>query len=213
MQTNAVTAGHGRMSASARMAELAARLDGERVRISEVVEALGDTGLGLTLMLLMLPVFITIPGLPVGMFFGFLVGVLGVQIMLGAHSLRLPAKIGQRSLPAAQVRRVLAGAVPWLQRAERWLRPGRVPGLTTPAMQRALGLVLIIQGLALAVPIPFGNHPPALAVVILGMGLMERDGLAIAVGLVVSVLAVAWNGLLIVASAELLAWLAGLIGL
>lgn len=88
-----------------------------------------------------------------------------------------------------------------------------MPGLTTPAMQRALGLVLIIQGLALAVPIPFGNHPPALAVVILGMGLMERDGLAIAVGLVVSVLAVAWNGLLIVASAELLAWLAGVIGL
>ena len=58
-----------------------------------------------------------------------------------------------------------------------------MPGLTTAAMQRALGVVLIIQGLA------------------------------IAVGLAVAVVAVAWNGLLIVASAELLGWLAGLIGL
>lgn len=206
---------HARVPASLRLEALANRMAaaGEgRVAAGEVVEALGDTGLGLTLMLMMLPVFVTIPGLPVGIFFGFLVGVLGVQIMGGARSLRLPPGVRRRTMPAAQVRRVLVVAAPWLARIERWLRPGRLAWFTEPGLQRFLGLVLVLQGLALAVPIPFGNHPPAIAVVALGMGLMERDGLAILVGLVLSALAVGWNVFLIATSAELIAWLLGHLG-
>jgi hypothetical protein len=187
------------LAASARLRALAERVTGPeaaRVSVGEMVDTLGDTGLGLTLLLLMLPVFVTIPGLPVGIFFGFIVALLGIQIARGADRLRLPGRIRARTLPAGHVRHVLLAALPWLERAERWL----------------LGLVLVVQGLALAVPLPFGNHPPALAVVAIGLGLMERDGAAIALGLVLSVLGVAWNLLLIFASAELLAWAAGWLG-
>ncbi|MCX7379076.1 MAG: exopolysaccharide biosynthesis protein [Alphaproteobacteria bacterium] len=203
------------LAASARLRALAERVAGPeaaRVSVGEMVDTLGDTGLGLTLLLLMLPVFITIPGLPVGIFFGFLVALLGVQIARGADRLHLPAGIRARTLAAGQVRHVLLAALPWLERAERWLRGGRLAGLTSPPARRLLGLVLVVQGLALAVPLPFGNHPPALAVVAIGLGLMERDGAAIALGLVLSVLGVAWNLLLIFASAELLAWAAGWLG-
>jgi hypothetical protein len=203
------------LAASARLRALSERVDGPeaaRVSVGEMVDTLGDTGLGLTLLLLMLPVFVTIPGLPVGIFFGFIVALLGIQIARGADRLRLPARIRLRTLAAGQVRHVLLAALPWVVRAERWLRSGRLAGLTSPPARRLLGLVLVVQGLALAVPLPFGNHPPALAVVAIGLGLMERDGAAIALGLVLSVLGVAWNLLLIFASAELLAWAAGWLG-
>lgn len=205
----------GQGAASARLRALAERVAGPeaaRVSVGEMVDTLGDTGFGLTLLLMMLPVFITIPGLPVGIFFGFLVALLGIQIARGADRLRLPAGIRARTLPAGQVRHVLLATLPWLERAERWLRGGRMAGLTVPSARRLLGLVLVVQGLALAVPLPFGNHPPALAVVAIGLGLMERDGAAIALGLVLSVLGVAWNLLLILAGAELLAWAAGWLG-
>lgn len=216
-------AGDSSHSASARMAALldqigldrmgADRIGDARVSVGELVDGLGDTGLGLTLLLLMLPVLITIPGLPVGTVFGGAVGLLGVQLMAGAQSVRLPERLRLRSMAAPQVRRVLAAATPWLARAERLLRPGRLPALTTPGMLRLLGLVLLLQGLALAVPIPFGNPPPALAVVALGLGLLERDGLAVAVGLVLSLLALIWIAVLVATSAELLAWAAGWLGL
>ena len=203
------------LTASARLHALAARLVGPeeaRVSVGEVVDALGDTGLGLTLLLLMLPVFIAIPGLPVGIVFGFLVALLGVQILRGADRLHLPRRIRARGLRAGQVRHVLLAALPWLVRAERWLRSGRLAALTSVPARRMLAVVLILLGLALTVPLPFGNHPPALAVVAIGLGLIERDGGAIAVGLVLSVLGVAWNVMLIVASAELLAWAAAWLG-
>jgi hypothetical protein len=207
--------GAAHMTASARLDALAARLVGPeeaRVSVGEVVDALGDTGLGLTLLLLMLPVFIAIPGLPVGIVFGFLVALLGVQILRGADRLRLPRRIRARGLRAGQVRHVLLAALPWLIRAERWLRTGRLAALTAPPARRGLAVVLMLLGLALSVPLPFGNHPPALAVVAIGLGLMERDGAAIAVGLVLAVLGVAWNLLLIAVGAEIFAWATAWLG-
>ncbi len=201
-----------RLSASGRLASLAARLGEARVSVGEVVEALGDTGIGLTLVLLMLPVFITIPGLPVGAVFGFIVALLGLQIAAGGHRVRLPHRLAARTLPGPQVKRVLLGSVPWLVRAERWLDHGRLAGLTSEPMHRVLGLVLVIMGLALALPVPFGNPPPAVAIAVIGLGLMERDGIAIAFGLVLSVAALLWNGLLVVAGAEALAWAARALG-
>lgn len=197
------------LPASARLEALAQRLepgDGARVGVGEVVESLGDAGLGLTLVLLMLPVFSSIPGLPLGFMFGFLVVLLGVQVLRGAHSLHLPAGIRTHGLRAGHVRRVLQVAVPWLRWAERWLRTGRLVWFTAPPVRRVLGVVLVVLGLALAVPLPFGDQPPALAVVAIGLGLMERDGAAIALGLVLSLFGVAWNLLLIVTSAELVIW-------
>ena len=73
--------------ASARLRRLAERVAGgadQRVSVGELVDALGDTGLGLTLLLLMLPVYVAIPGLPVGIVFGALVALLGIQLLRGA---------------------------------------------------------------------------------------------------------------------------------
>ena len=137
MDTHLPAADH--LAASARLRALAERVAGPeaaRVSVGEMVDALGDTGLGLTLLLLMLPVFVTIPGLPVGIFFGFLVALLGVQIARGANRLHLPAGIRARTLAAGQVRRVLLATLPWLERAERWLRSGRLAGLTSPPARR-----------------------------------------------------------------------------
>jgi len=199
-------------SASARLAALAARLGEARVSVGDVAAALGDTGLGLSLVLLMLPVFIAIPGMPVGIIFGAVVALLGLQLISGRHGLSLPRRLSAHTLDAPQLRRVLLGSVPWLLRAERWLHHGRLAALTSGTSHRLIGLILVTQGLALAVPIPFGNHPPALAVVAIGLGLMERDGMAIALGLMLSLLALVWIGVLFVASAEVLAWAAGLLG-
>jgi hypothetical protein len=64
----------------------------------------------------------------------------------------------------------------WLEpRAARWLAP-----------MLALMAVLII------LPIPLGNVLPALSVVLLGLGLAFRDGLAVLLSLLAALLALAY---------------------
>ena len=49
------------------------------------------------------------------------------------------------------------------------------------------------MGTILALPIIFGNLLPAWAIILLALGLIEEDGVAVLIGSVVGILAVAWN--------------------
>jgi hypothetical protein len=79
--------------------------------------------------------------------------------------------------------------VPWIQRFEKLSRP-RLDVFTGPAGARVVGGVVFVLGLVLLMPFPFlGNIPPGAAACVLGLGLVERDGLIVAVGYVASALA------------------------
>jgi hypothetical protein len=45
-----------------------------------------------------------------------------------------------------------------------------------------LGIVIPVLGLMLPLPIPFSNSIPALAVVLLAIGMLEKDGLCVLLG-------------------------------
>jgi hypothetical protein len=71
---------------------------------------------------------------------------------------------------------------PWLERAEKLLRP-RVSALALPPVEYGVGLVCLLLAIVLVLPIPLGNMLPALAISLLALGLLERDGFAISAGL------------------------------
>jgi hypothetical protein len=68
---------------------------------------------------------------------------------------------------------------------------------------------VVLLSLVLAFPIPFGNAPIAFALVVLALGLMEEDGRALSLGLVLGVLALAWNAALVAGGALAIAELLG----
>lgn len=65
---------------------------------------------------------------------------------------------------------------PVLQRFERLARPRYWP-LPQVMAERFVGLVVLVTALALVFPIPFGNWTPAVAAILVSLGLSERDGL------------------------------------
>jgi hypothetical protein len=92
-------------TASAQLMALSRRLkdrDGG-VPLGEIVDGLGRTGIGMTLLLLSLPALIPIPG-PFGLAFGSIVALVSLQLMLGARRLLLPGFVRARELPASAVR-------------------------------------------------------------------------------------------------------------
>lgn len=161
--------------------EFAATRTSERVSIGEIVGALGDRGLGVLITIFALPnVFpSTIPfgnvltGIPVILF--------AVQLMLGVERLILPGIIARRTVGTEFLKSAaprVAGLLAWF---ERLLKP-RLPFMTTPRGERAIGILCMVLSVVSTLPVPFGHQLPALGIMLIGLGLIEGDGLAMLAG-------------------------------
>lgn len=109
------------------------------------------------------------------------------QMMLGRQPW-LPKVVGARSMRREDFAVLVARAVPWLERAERMLRP-RLPALVGGPAQVGIGVLCLVLALAVALPIPFGNMLPAFAVCLFALGVLEHDGVWVIVGAAVSAVA------------------------
>lgn len=66
---------------------------------------------------------------------------------------------------------------------ERLSRP-RLPYLTGDVADTFTGLVCVFLALTMALPIPFGDALPGIALLLFSLGMMQRDGVAILLGVV-----------------------------
>lgn len=55
-----------------------------------------------------------------------------------------------------------------------------------PPMEYFVGLVCLMLAVVLVLPIPMGNMLPALAISLMALGLLERDGVWIGAGLIMA---------------------------
>lgn len=110
---------------------------------------------------------------------------LAIQLALGRRPW-LPAVIANRSMSRENFQIIVCRIEPWLGKAEKLLRP-RVSVLAAPPMEYVIGFICFLLSLLLALPIPGGNMLPALAISLMALGLLERDGLWVFAGLSVAV--------------------------
>jgi hypothetical protein len=159
----------------------------EAVTILQVREALGDRSLAALLAffaainLLPLP-----PGTTVVL--GPPLVIVAVQMMLGQARVWLPRSVLDRSIPADRFRQMTARAMPRLLWLERLIQPRYWPFRSERAADRLIGVVALILGIAVTLPIPFGNWLPAFSIFLLSLALSERDGLCLIAGLVAGVI-------------------------
>ncbi len=176
--------------------EFALSLSGERVSIGDIVAALGDRGLGVLIAIFALPNILpsTVP------FGNVLTGIppliFAVHLALGVDRLILPGFIARRSIRATSMKALVprvAGVLSWF---ERLLEP-RLPGVTAVRSERLIGIICIVLAVVSTLPIPFGHNLPALGLVLIGLGLIERDGLAIILGSAIGLIGAVLLGLVI----------------
>jgi hypothetical protein len=112
----------------------------------------------------------------------------------------------QRELPARFIARVLATASRVVRWLEFLLRP-RLDFLHEQRLyRRVAGTLIMLSGLLLMLPlpIPLSNSFPALTVVLLAAGAMERDGLFFLAGCAMFTVTLAYFGLLAFGGVHLL---------
>lgn len=173
--------------------------------LAELTAGLMNRVLGFVMILFAVPCIVPMPpGIP------FLCGLVllscGIHLLIGRETMWLPRFVARRSIRRAVLERIVARTVPVARRLERLCRP-RWTWLTSRPGRACIGAVVVILSLIL-LPIPLlGNLPPGVAIAILALGFIERDGLVIAVGIVTSAAAVAINSLTVWAATCGLNWL------
>jgi hypothetical protein len=155
----------------------------ERISVGDLLTALADRALGAMLFVFACPN--ALPALP-----GTSV-ILGAPLVLLAAQLAfkrqpwLPGFIAKRSMARADFQALVRRICPWLRRAEKMLRP-RAGAWALPPMEYLVGLVCLLLAIVVLLPIPLGNMLPALAISMLALGILERDGYWIVGGLVMA---------------------------
>lgn len=165
----------------------------ERVSLGDALSVLGERGFGLLLLILSLPNAIPLPAPPgVSLLFSVPLLLVAAQMALGYDQPIMPGWLERLSLRRERLAALLQRALPHLERIERRLRP-RHAHLTGRRAERMLGMALLVLVLVMCLPIPMGNAPIAWAMVVLSLGLLERDGLFTLIGLGAGLIAVLWN--------------------
>ena len=154
---------------------LAAGNPDERLPLGELLSGLRQSAFGMMLFFGVLPAFIPIPGVA-GAISGPLVILVGVQLLIGLRRPWLPRFIATRGphrRSLARFRDMLAGTLRWL---EKVVRPRLEWVLDHRLASTASGLLLVLLGILLALPIPFTNYIFGGLLLIFVFALLERDG-------------------------------------
>ena len=94
----------------------------------------------------------------------------------------LPKLIASRSMTRNDFGHLVERVTPWLGWADRFMAP-RLQTLVDPRAEKFLGAFCLILSIVLVLPIPLGNMLPAFAVCLIALGVLERDGLWILIGI------------------------------
>lgn len=139
------------------------------------------------LLLLFLGLLGVIPALPLGVVVGLLVICVSLSMLLPGKGPLIPSMLGRRHLSPRLLRRLMRVGVPLVRRLERYCRP-RLTSLTSGLGLGIAAVIMALQGVGFAMPLPFGNTPFAFGIVLTAFGLLTRDGLFTLAGHVVGFL-------------------------
>ena len=169
--------------------------DGDaKAKLGDVVDRLDERAFGFLLLLLALPcclpfvyVLPQIVALPMLALAG--------QLAAGRRHPWLPARLNNRAFSVSAFERVLKRSAKYVGWIESIARPRWRP-VTGRKAARIVGALLLLPTASILVPLPSTNTVPGIGVAIASVGLIERDGVLVVLGLVIGF---AWIALLIVA--------------
>jgi len=159
--------------------------EAQRVSVDDVVHAIGRRSFGPLLLvaglITLAPIIGDIPGMPTLM--AALVLLVSVQLLAGRNTFWLPEWMLKRSISRSKFDK----GIRFLKKPARWvdgLLRVRLPWLTGYIGIRVTAVVCLL--IALAMPpmefIPFSANGAGLALALLGLGLVARDGVVLLLG-------------------------------
>jgi hypothetical protein len=172
--------------------------------VEQICAGLGTSSFGVSLLAFSIPEVVPIPVPGISAIVALPTAVVSAQMMAGQKELRLPKWVLRRKVPRKALAAAIHAVLPALKRLEKGAKPRGGRWVSSALTQRLLGLFIFVLALFIALPIPATNMPPAIAIFVTSLGMVERDGLLICVGVLIGLASMVLIGAFAVGSVSLL---------
>jgi hypothetical protein len=160
----------------------------ETFTVEDILSSIGDHAFEASLMMFALPAIIPIPrsrgmmALPTG--------AIACQMVAGQKQIRLPRFIRRKCVSRKALAVAIHAIVPILESAESVVRP-RWSWVNHAIWRRLIGLFVLVLVIAIAFPLFGFNALHAASILVISLGMAEKDGLAVMIGVVAGVVSLA----------------------
>lgn len=151
----------------------------KKFTVRRILASIGSDRFDASLLMFSIPGIVPVPG-PQG-FAAMPAGSIAYQLALGAPRIQLPHFILQKKISRQALAVAIHAVLPLLEVAEKYLQP-RWTWMDHAAMRRALGLFTLLLAIALGCPLLGFTPLHATSIFVIALGMAERDGLAVLLG-------------------------------
>lgn len=180
--------------------ELAAGNPDDDLTFDLILDSFRHRSYGLFLLVVLIPVFIPIPA-GQGGFSGLMISLIGAQMLWQMEHPWVPKFIGQKTFKRSHVINFQRNFDRWLCYIEKLCKPRYEYAFDHTWARAFSGLLLILLGMLLALPIPLTNYPFGMIILAFSFGFIERDGILLGLGWIFGLIEIAvlfeFSGLII----------------
>jgi hypothetical protein len=183
--------------------EVANGVAGHAMTLGDLLDRFRERSYGVFLLICVLPAFVPLP-IGAGAVSGPLVSLIGVQFLAQMQHPWVPGFIARRPLSAEgmdKFRRRTARLLGWLEKVSR---PRNEAMIDHRAARTFTGLLLVLLGALLALPLPATNYPFGAVLLLYAIALIERDGRLMAIAWAAGLVEI---GIVAAMSGQIAAWL------
>lgn len=155
--------------------------------VGSILDLMNERGFGFIFVLFGIIGILALP--PLSTFAAIPMLFFSTQFFLDYSHPYLPKSIMNKKFQKSSMRTAMEKSVSALERVERIVKP-RLSFCFYGGFERFLGFMMIIFSTSVLLPIPLTNFLPSIALVFIGLGMIERDGLMTIIGIVLGILGV-----------------------
>ena len=154
----------------------------ERTELRSIVNAFEDRGFAVLLFFLALPAALPVPAIGINMIIALPILLLTIQQIAGRHKIWLPEKVKARTMKTGHLHSFIDKSIPFVTFIEKFVST-RLDILCSPYFTRVLGVFGTLFALSITLPIPLTNTVPAMAIALMAIGIILKDGIAVILGI------------------------------
>lgn len=185
---------HGSLSDT--LTQVAGTLPAGSITVRDLLSLIGEQGMLFFCIIMTIPFLTPIPIPGVSTVFGALIMLVGLGVIANRVPW-LPGILLRRPIATDQLGKVMLAGADIFKKFEMLIKPRLLALTNAGTINRLNGVLLFLAGFLLIIPIPvvpFSNMIPGYAILFLGAGMLQRDGVFVLIGYLLVVVTIVYFG-------------------
>ncbi len=156
----------------------------KQITLEKLVKSLNHRVYGMGILIFSLPSLVPLSIIPgVAAFFSLPIILLSLQLIFSKKVPWLPKRLKNKAIQTDLLKKIFNYSIPYLQKIEQIIKP-RYHFFSSKSIEILVGILLTWLSILLILPIPLSNMLFGSLISLLAIGLIEKDGLVLLIGII-----------------------------